>query len=51
MVEIEGLERGGGREGTKVSLTPVLHIFELMRCAEKQNPKWGGKKQDFLHPW
>ena len=48
--EIEGLERGTGK--TKVSLTPVLHIFELMRCAERENTKWEGeKKQDFLHPW
>lgn len=45
-VEIEGLE--GGRERTRVSPTPVLHISELMRCAEKQNIKWGGKKQDLV---
>lgn len=31
--EIEGLK--GGRESTKVSLTPELPMFELMRCAEK----------------
>lgn len=53
MQVIEGLEGGGGRDGTKAFLTSVLHISELMRRAEKENTKYGkgGKKiKDFLHP-
>lgn len=50
-VEIERLEGGGGgRERTTVFLTPVLHIFELMR-KKSLNGKEKRKKQDFLQPW